>query len=135
MISTSPALDTGLYRAPWQPLMDPATGEAVAHVGWAATQDMRAAIDAAEGAFPLWRGTLACKRGNALRRWASAMRRKKTQLAQIIVLEQGKPLAEAEAEVLYAAGFKQSGLGREGSRHGIQEYMELKYVCVGDLAG
>nr|WP_246437028.1 aldehyde dehydrogenase family protein [Parapusillimonas granuli] len=115
--------------------MDPATGEAVAHVGWAATQDMRAAIDAAEGAFPLWRGTLACERGNALRRWASAMRRKKTQLAQIIVLEQGKPLAEAEAEVLYAAGFKQSGLGREGSRHGIQEYMELKYVCVGDLAG
>lgn len=31
-------------------------------------------------------------------------------------------------------GWKQSGLGREGSRHGIQEYMELKYVCFGDLA-
>ncbi|MDA9436960.1 NAD-dependent succinate-semialdehyde dehydrogenase [Bradyrhizobium sp. CCBAU 51627] len=30
-------------------------------------------------------------------------------------------------------GWKQSGLGREGSRHGIQEYMELKYVCFGDL--
>ncbi|MET4121165.1 aspartate-semialdehyde dehydrogenase [Bradyrhizobium sp. JR1.5] len=32
-------------------------------------------------------------------------------------------------------GWKQSGLGREGSRHGIEEYMELKYVCFGDLAG
>ncbi|WFU68267.1 NAD-dependent succinate-semialdehyde dehydrogenase [Bradyrhizobium brasilense] len=31
-------------------------------------------------------------------------------------------------------GWKQSGLGREGSRHGIQEYMELKYVCFGDVA-
>ncbi|MCK1712653.1 NAD-dependent succinate-semialdehyde dehydrogenase [Bradyrhizobium sp. 143] len=31
-------------------------------------------------------------------------------------------------------GWKQSGLGREGSRHGIEEYMELKYVCFGDLA-
>ncbi|WP_247808023.1 MULTISPECIES: NAD-dependent succinate-semialdehyde dehydrogenase [unclassified Bradyrhizobium] len=32
-------------------------------------------------------------------------------------------------------GWKQSGLGREGSRHGIEEYMELKYVCFGDLVG
>lgn len=31
-------------------------------------------------------------------------------------------------------GWKQSGLGREGSRHGLAEYMELKYVCFGDLA-
>ncbi|WP_152222247.1 NAD-dependent succinate-semialdehyde dehydrogenase [Pseudomonas sp. SCB32] len=30
-------------------------------------------------------------------------------------------------------GWKQSGLGREGSRHGLAEYMELKYVCVGGL--
>ncbi|RZN06030.1 NAD-dependent succinate-semialdehyde dehydrogenase [Bradyrhizobium genosp. SA-3] len=30
-------------------------------------------------------------------------------------------------------GWKQSGLGREGSRHGIHEYMEMKYVCFGDL--
>lgn len=31
-------------------------------------------------------------------------------------------------------GWKQSGLGREGARHGLAEYMELKYVCMGDLA-
>ncbi|MCK1665847.1 NAD-dependent succinate-semialdehyde dehydrogenase [Bradyrhizobium sp. 153] len=32
-------------------------------------------------------------------------------------------------------GWKQSGLGREGSRYGLAEYMELKYICFGDLAG
>jgi succinate-semialdehyde dehydrogenase/glutarate-semialdehyde dehydrogenase/aspartate-semialdehyde dehydrogenase len=31
-------------------------------------------------------------------------------------------------------GWKQSGLGREGSRHGMAEFMELKYVCIGNLA-
>ncbi|WP_317985291.1 aldehyde dehydrogenase family protein [Pseudomonas putida] len=30
-------------------------------------------------------------------------------------------------------GWKQSGLGREDSKHGLAEYMELKYVCVGGL--
>jgi succinate-semialdehyde dehydrogenase/glutarate-semialdehyde dehydrogenase len=30
-------------------------------------------------------------------------------------------------------GVKESGLGREGSRHGLDEYTELKYVCVGGL--
>ena len=32
-------------------------------------------------------------------------------------------------------GVKQSGLGREGSRHGIEEYVEIKYVCLGGLNG
>ena len=30
-------------------------------------------------------------------------------------------------------GVKQSGLGREGSHHGIDEYVEIKYLCVGDV--
>jgi succinate-semialdehyde dehydrogenase/glutarate-semialdehyde dehydrogenase len=30
-------------------------------------------------------------------------------------------------------GVKQSGLGREGSQHGIEEYVEMKYLCVGDV--
>ena len=36
-------------------------------------------------------------------------------------------------EVAPFGGVKESGLGREGSRHGIEEYTELKYVCVGGL--
>jgi len=30
-------------------------------------------------------------------------------------------------------GVKQSGLGREGSRHGVDEYVEMKYLCIGDV--
>jgi succinate-semialdehyde dehydrogenase/glutarate-semialdehyde dehydrogenase len=36
------------------------------------------------------------------------------------------------AEVPFG-GVKQSGLGREGSRHGIEEYVEMKYLCLGDV--
>ncbi|MFO0100594.1 MAG: NAD-dependent succinate-semialdehyde dehydrogenase [Betaproteobacteria bacterium] len=36
-------------------------------------------------------------------------------------------------EVAPFGGVKESGLGREGSRHGIEEYTEIKYVCVGGL--
>ncbi|NBW88772.1 MAG: NAD-dependent succinate-semialdehyde dehydrogenase [Gammaproteobacteria bacterium] len=37
-------------------------------------------------------------------------------------------------EVAPFGGVKESGLGREGSRHGIDDYTEMKYVCVGGLA-
>jgi succinate-semialdehyde dehydrogenase/glutarate-semialdehyde dehydrogenase len=30
-------------------------------------------------------------------------------------------------------GVKQSGLGREGSHHGIEDYVEMKYLCLGDI--
>ncbi len=30
-------------------------------------------------------------------------------------------------------GVKQSGMGREGSRHGLDEYSEIKYICMGDI--
>lgn len=36
------------------------------------------------------------------------------------------------AEVPFG-GIKQSGLGREGSRHGIEDYLEVKYLCLGDV--
>ena len=39
-----------------------------------------------------------------------------------------------ESEVAPFGGMKESGLGREGSRYGIDEYTEMKYVCVGGLA-
>lgn len=36
-------------------------------------------------------------------------------------------------EVAPFGGVKQSGLGREGSRHGIEEYLETKYLCLGGV--
>ena len=36
-------------------------------------------------------------------------------------------------ETVPFGGYKQSGLGREGSKYGIQDYLELKYICMGDI--
>ncbi|MCC4243842.1 NAD-dependent succinate-semialdehyde dehydrogenase [Stappia indica] len=36
-------------------------------------------------------------------------------------------------EVAPFGGIKQSGLGREGSRHGVEDYLELKYLCMGGI--
>jgi succinate-semialdehyde dehydrogenase/glutarate-semialdehyde dehydrogenase len=38
-------------------------------------------------------------------------------------------------EVAPFGGVKQSGLGREGSKYGIDEYVEIKYMCIGGVAG
>jgi succinate-semialdehyde dehydrogenase/glutarate-semialdehyde dehydrogenase len=37
-------------------------------------------------------------------------------------------------EVAPFGGMKQSGIGREGSSHGIEEYLEIKYVCIGGIS-
>ena len=36
-------------------------------------------------------------------------------------------------EVAPFGGMKQSGLGREGSKYGVEEYLEVKYVCMGAI--
>ncbi|TNE59118.1 MAG: aldehyde dehydrogenase family protein, partial [Alphaproteobacteria bacterium] len=36
-------------------------------------------------------------------------------------------------EVAPFGGVKESGVGREGSRHGIEEYVEMKYLCYGEI--
>ena len=38
------------------------------------------------------------------------------------------------SEVAPFGGWKQSGLGREGSKYGIEEYLETKYLCIGGLS-
>jgi succinate-semialdehyde dehydrogenase / glutarate-semialdehyde dehydrogenase len=63
------------------------------------------AIAAADAALPAWRGLLAKERAAILRRWHGLMLQHVDDLARIITLEQGKPLAEARGEVVYAAGF------------------------------
>lgn len=84
---------------------DPATGEqiaAVPNMDAAATRD---AISAAESALPEWRARLAGDRARVLRRWHDLVLAAQEDLALILTHEQGKPLAEARAEIAYAASF------------------------------
>ena len=67
--------------------------------------DVERCIDAAKGAFPAWSRTTAKDRAAILKRLAELMHENIGDLATIMTLEQGKPLAEARGEIVYAAGF------------------------------
>ena len=87
------------------PVIDPATGEAIAHVPRMGAAETRRAIEAAERARPAWAGLLAKERARLLRDLADAMLANADDLGTIMTAEQGKPFAEAKAEVAYAASF------------------------------
>jgi succinate-semialdehyde dehydrogenase/glutarate-semialdehyde dehydrogenase len=77
--------------------------------------DTQAAIDAAQAAYADWSGRTAADRARMMNAWAYAMREHAEDLAQLMTLEQGKPLSEARVEVEYAASFF-SWFAEEGRR-------------------
>ena len=84
---------------------NPATGDVVASVPNAGAAEARRAIDAAEASLPAWRALKAVDRSRVLRRWFELMLEHQDDLALLMTLEQGKPLAEAKGEILYAASY------------------------------
>jgi aspartate-semialdehyde dehydrogenase len=86
-------------------ITNPATGEQLGVVPALGAAETEAAIAAAAKAFPAWRRLLPQQRAAHLRRWYELMIEAKDDLALIMTLEQGKPLAEAEGEIAYAASF------------------------------
>lgn len=84
---------------------DPATGGLVARVASLGLTETDMAINAATKAFPAWRDTLPKSRAAILRNWANLMRASVGDLALLMTLEQGKPLAESRGEIAYAAEF------------------------------
>ncbi|MET1219267.1 MAG: NAD-dependent succinate-semialdehyde dehydrogenase [Glaciecola sp.] len=86
---------------------DPATGEHITDVSAGTTQDAVVAIESAKRAFSTWRKTTAKTRSELLLRWYAAIIDNADDLAIIMTREQGKPLAEAKAEIMYAASFIQ----------------------------
>lgn len=86
-------------------VIDPATGERIADVAHCTYADMNLAIAAADRSFAGWRESLPSRRGSILRAWASLMLEHSEELAILVTCEQGKPLAEARAEIKYGAGF------------------------------
>jgi succinate-semialdehyde dehydrogenase/glutarate-semialdehyde dehydrogenase len=84
---------------------NPATGETVGTVPNLGAAETRRAIEAASAAFPAWAAKTAKERSIILRRWQDLMLANVDDLAVLMTAEQGKPLAEARAEVAYAAAF------------------------------
>lgn len=86
-------------------VINPATGETVAAVPDAGRSDMQRAVDAAAAAQPAWGETLASERARVLAGAARGMHDRLEELARIMTIEEGKPLAEARTEIRYAASF------------------------------
>src|SRR5690606_26505957 len=84
---------------------DPATEERIAEVADGRPSDGMAALDAACRAQAEWAATPPRTRSELLRRGFEAMQSRAEDLATLMTSEMGKPLAEARAEVAYAAEF------------------------------
>src|SRR5436190_9451422 len=84
---------------------NPANGEIVGHIPDLGADATHRAIAAAESALPQWRALPAAKRSSLLEAWYTAISQATDDLAKILTVEQGKPLAEARGEISYGAGF------------------------------
>lgn len=94
---------------------NPATGELLGMVPLMGMAETRRAVVAAEAAWPAWRSRTAKDRAAVLRKWFELIIANTEDLAQLMTAEQGKPLAEARAEVQYAASFVE-WFAEEGKR-------------------
>lgn len=106
-------LDTCLIDGEWSnaisgkklPVLNAATGEDIAVVPLMGQAETQRAIAAADIAQKEWKKQTAANRAKILHRWVSLINENSEDLARLITLEGGKPLAEARGEVTYAASF------------------------------
>ncbi len=84
---------------------NPATGAKLGAIPNAGAAETRRSIAAAAAALPAWAARTAKDRSIVLRRWFDLMLQHQSDLATLMTAEQGKPLAEAQGEITYAASF------------------------------
>ncbi|RBN39204.1 succinate-semialdehyde dehydrogenase (NADP(+)), partial [Priestia megaterium] len=96
-------------------VVNPATNEVVATVAKGGEKEAKLAADAAYEAFQTWSKKTAEERGKLLFKWHQLIEEHTDELAEIMTVEQGKPLKEAKGEIGYANGFV-SWYAEEGKR-------------------
>jgi succinate-semialdehyde dehydrogenase / glutarate-semialdehyde dehydrogenase len=94
---------------------NPANGSVIGTVPDMGAAETRRAIEAANAAWPAWRTKTAKERAAILRKWFELILANQADLAQIMTAEQGKPLAEANGEIVYGASFVE-WFAEEGKR-------------------
>src|SRR3954467_2362284 len=100
------------------PVEDPSPGETLVEVADGSEDDARAALDAAAGAQAEWAKTAPRERGEILRRAYEKLTERADELATLMTLEMGKPVAESKAEIAYAAEFFRWFAGEATRIHG-----------------
>ena len=84
---------------------NPADGQQIGTVPGMGAAETRRAIEAAHAAWPAWRAKTAKERAAVLRKWFDIMMANQEDLAVLMTVEQGKPLAESRGEIGYGASF------------------------------
>jgi len=86
-----------------EPVLNPATGDSIGDVPHADKADLDRALAAAEKGYKTWRKVSAYDRYKLMRKAADIFRSRADDVAKILTMEQGKPLAEAKGEALAGA--------------------------------
>lgn len=114
-MSPEPQTPTGTFRlwvggaardasaGTFQPVIDPATEDAIAEVAWAGAPDVDHAVRAGLDAFPGWRRTAVRDRGRMVRSMATILREHQEEFARLDALDGGFPVANMRNDVLWAA--------------------------------
>ncbi len=89
------------------PVINPATGAVLGELRHATTADLDEALAAADSGFRTWRAVPAGERQRLISRGVEAMRMRREEIAQLLTMEQGKPIVQARAEVDVAAAMVQ----------------------------
>ncbi|MFC0322420.1 NAD-dependent succinate-semialdehyde dehydrogenase [Gallibacterium melopsittaci] len=87
------------------PVTNPATGEILCQVSDAGVKETEQALYAAQQAQAAWASKTGKERGQILRRWFELVMANQEELAQLLSLEQGKPITESRGEIAYGASF------------------------------
>ena len=85
------------------PVINPATGQAIGTVAHASIADLDRALEAAQRGFDAWRKVPAFERAAIMRKAASLLRERADEIGRLLTQEQGKPLAQAKACLLYTS--------------------------------
>jgi succinate-semialdehyde dehydrogenase / glutarate-semialdehyde dehydrogenase len=115
------------------PVLNPATGQAIAQLPVATQGDLEEALAAAQKGFEIWRATDVNARAAVLHKAAALIRERFEALSVLLTMEQGKPLAESKTEILscatvfeYCAEEAKRSYGRVAIRPAGQRALVLK---------
>lgn len=87
------------------PVVNPASLQELGRVPLATVADLKQALQTAKRAFDVWRNTVPAERARILKDGANLIRERAAHIAELLTLEEGKPLAESRDEVLRAAEY------------------------------
>lgn len=119
------------------PVLNPATEAEIGRVAVAGTADLDDALQAAEEGFRVWRRSAPATRAAVLVRAAQLMRARQEEIAQSITLENGKPLAEARAEVIRGCEFLEWDAGEAVRLYGhvVPSAPGIRYIVLREPVG